>query len=392
VYRKFSADQIFNGHTFLPGKPVIIIDEGGTITDITDLSDAGGDVQQLKGIICPGFINVHCHVELSHLKGQVPEGTGLVQFVQQIMSKRGLQHSPEQKQVLMKAAIQQMYNSGIVAVGDICNTSDSITAKQTSSLHWHNFIELTGFVGATAEKRFADMQIIKEQFLQAGHKQNHFNTTLAPHAPYSVSRQLFALINEATAEQVTTIHNQETAAENELYQSKAGGFLELYQNIGIDISSFNASGKTSLQSWLPYLNRQQAIITVHNNFTSQADIDFVMEIKKDVSFCICINANRYIEQINPPIALLMKNNCKMVLGTDSLASNHQLNIWEEIKTIRQQFPSIGLATLLQWATSNGAATLQMNDRLGIIEKGKQPGLVLIEKPDDLQHSTAKRID
>lgn len=377
----------------MPGKPVIIIDETGVIKDIMDASVAGEDIQQLKGIITPGFVNAHCHTELSHLKGQVPEGTGLVQFVQQIMSKRNLQHSPEQKQVLIKAAVQQMYNSGIVAVGDICNTSDSLAAKKNSSLHWHNFIEVTGFVGATANKRFTDLGPVKDEFLhEAVNKQNYFNTTLAPHAPYSVSEQLFELINADTAGQLTTIHNQEAAAENELYQKKAGGFLELYQNIGIDISYFNATGKTSLQSWLPHLNRQQKIISVHNNFTSQHDIDFVKQTNPGISFCICINANRYIEQINPPIELLMKNNCNMVLGTDSLASNHQLNIWEEIKTIRQQFASINLETLLQWATSNGAAVLQMNDVLGSIEKGKQPGLVLIEKPDDLINSTAKRID
>lgn len=308
------------------------------------------------------------------------------------MSRRNLQHSAEQKQVLIKAAVQQMQNNGIVAVCDICNTADSLPVKEQSALHWHNFIELTGFVGATANKRFADMQITKEQFLQASNTQNYFNTTLAPHAPYSVSEQLFELINADTAGQLTTIHNQETAAEDELYKNKAGGFLELYQNIGIDIGSFNATGKSSLQSWLPYLNRRQKIIAVHNNFTSQPDIDFVKQSKKDISFCICINANRYIEKINPPIELLIKNNCNIVLGTDSLASNHQLNIWEEIKTIRQQFPAIQLETLLQWATSNGAAVLQMDDKLGSIEKGKKPGLVLVESLNDLLHSTAKRID
>lgn len=377
----------------MPGKPVIIVDEKGAIADITNLPEAGDDVQQLNGIICPGFINAHCHVELSHLKGQVREGTGLVQFVQEVMTKRNQQHSPEQKQVLIKAAVQQMFNSGIVAVGDICNTADSVESKKNSSLHWHNFIELTGFVGTTAHKRFDDLQQVKNEFLHQGsERQVYFNTTLAPHAPYSVSAQLFELINTGTAGQLTTIHNQETAAENELYQTKSGGFLELYQSIGIDISSFNATGKTSLQSWLPYLSKQQKIIAVHNNFTSQADIDFIQQTSKDINFCICINANRYIEQINPPIELLMKNDCNMVLGTDSLASNHHLNIWEEIKTIRQQFPEISLATLLQWATSNGAAALEMTDLLGSIEKGKRPGLVLIENPEDLQHSTAKRID
>lgn len=399
MYRKFSADKIFNGYSVLPGKPVIIIDKQGLIQDLVDFTEAGDDVEHFTGMITPGFINAHCHAELSHLKGQVPEGTGLVQFVQQVMNKRTQQHSEEQKAILIRAATQQMHNSGIVAVGDICNTADSLPAKKDDKMHWHNFIEVTGFIGATAAKRLADLQPVKEQFvlekLMVG-KQKYFNTTLAAHAPYSVSQQLFQLINNDTAAQLTSIHNQETAAENDLYQTKSGDFLHLYQNIGIDIDSFEQTGKSSLQSWFPYFSQQQKIIAVHNNFTNQSDLDFVKKRtktgKQSISFCICINANRYIEKINPPIELLVKNNCNIILGTDSLASNHQLSIWEEIKTIKQQFQSIHLETMLQWATSNGATALQMDDIIGTIEKGKQPGLVLIDNIKDLSIASVKRID
>ena len=127
----------------------------------------------------------------------------------------------------------------------------------------------------------------------------------------------------------------------------------------------------------------QRIIAVHNTFISKEDLTFTKSYienrTSNIAFCLCPNANLYIENNLPPIDLLVKNNCTIVLGTDSLASNHQLNMLEEIKTIQQYYPKIELQTLLQWATSNGAAALQMKEKLGSFEKGKKPGLVLIEE-------------
>ncbi|MBC7424505.1 MAG: amidohydrolase family protein, partial [Ferruginibacter sp.] len=167
-------------------------------------------------------------------------------------------------------------------------------------------------------------------------------------------------------------------AEDELYQNKTGDFLSLYKNFGIDIASFEPTGKTSLQSWLPYFTNNQSIISVHNTFASQADIVFASQ-HPHLYFCLCINANKYIEQKIPPIDLLRKNNANIVLGTDSYASNWQLNIVEEIKSIQQATSySIPLQEILQWATINGAHALQMDTVLGSFEKGKKPGVVLIQ--------------
>ena len=398
MYRKFTADNIFNGYEILPGNFVLITSEDGVVADITDRTDAGDDVEIFEGLLCPGFINAHCHVELSHLKDVIPAGTGLVEFVQQVMSNRIL--FEEVKITAMKAAELEMYNNGIVAVGDICNTADSILIKQQSKLYWHNFIEVSGFVDGMAAKRLADIKKIQEIFYN-----NHLvPATLSPHAPYSVSKTLFTDLNDETTNQLITIHNQECAAENRLYLNKEGSFLSLYKNFGIDISSFEPSGKTSLQSWLPYFNKNQSIISVHNTFTSQADIDFYMEqVKADnqvssnpsLFFCLCVNANKYIEQKIPPIELLRKNNSNIIIGTDSYASNWQLNILEEIKTIQlETFNAIPLAEILHWSTINGARALQMDNTLGSFEKDKKPGVVLIEGLNDLavtQYSSAKRI-
>lgn len=411
MYRKFSADYIFNGYQLLPANTVLITDDAGTVIDISNLQNAPEDIQHFDGLICPGFINTHCHLELSHLKGKIPSGTGLVQFVQQVIKNR---MAPEEvKQSALLQAEDEMFKAGIVAVGDICNTTDSIRIKQYTRLHWHNFIEVSGFTDAAAENRLLEMkavfrpfQLIEKQLsastCRGAFKNLQSTTSFSPHAPYSVSKKLFQLLNTQTAGQLITIHNQECTAENELYQNKSGEFLDLYKNLGIDITAFENTGLSSLRSWLPYFNSQQSVILVHNTFTNQADIDFIQQntLKGDqfatsVYHCLCINANQYIEQQAPPVNLLRDNNCVIVLGTDSYASNWQLNMLEEIKAIQKKVGnSIPLTEILGWATINGASALQMENVLGSFEKGKQPGIVYINKIEELnitQQSTATRI-
>lgn len=372
MYRKFTADQIFDGYQLQPADTVLITTPDGTVVELVNRADAGDEVQQLKGVLTPGFINAHCHLELSHLKNAVPTHTGLVQFVQTVMTTRLADESV--KTAAMAAAAQEMYAAGIVAVGDICNTADTIAVKQQSHLQWHNFIEVSGFVAEAAPKRLADIKKVQEAFFA-----QHQTAPLSPHAPYSVSTQLFSDLNLETTDQLISIHNQECAAENELYQSKSGGFLNLFAGFGIDISHFSPTQKTSLQSWLPYFSQRQRIIAVHNTFTSQADIDFARPWADALSYCLCVNANLYIEQNVPPIELLRQNNCTIVLGTDSYASNWQLSILEEMKAIQQHAPvKIPLQEMLQWATSNGARALGMDKKLGSFEKDKQPGVVLID--------------
>ncbi|MBC7934639.1 MAG: amidohydrolase family protein [Rhizobacter sp.] len=373
MYRKYKPTAIFTGTALLPENRVLVCKNDGTVEAIINEPEAGDDVELLDGLLSPGFINAHCHIELSHFKGIIPEHTGLVNFVGQVMTRRE-EKNAEEKLAAMQAAQQELWESGTVAVGDICNTTDSFIIKQNSPLYWHNFIEVTGFVDAAAQKRLIDAEQILKQFLQTSSMVNG-QASMVPHAPYSVSKALFQLLNDRTANQIITIHNQESTAEDELYKTKSGDFLAFYKNFGIDISSFEPTAKSGLQSWLPYFNNHQKIISVHNSFTSQADIDFA---QNKLSFCLCPNANLYIENVLPPVELLVQNDCNIILGTDSYASNHQLNMMAEIDTIQKNFPLIPLATILQWATLNGAKALGIEKDFGSFEKGKRPGLVLIK--------------
>ncbi len=388
-YRKIKGNNIFDGYQFVGNDKVLVTQADGTIEAIINEKDAGEDVQNLDGIICPGFVNAHCHIELSHLKNKIPQHTGLVNFIVDILKLRAA--DDEIKQDAMRQAEEELYNGGTVAVGDICNTTDSIFLKKNSKLYWHNFIELSGFAEDIAELRFENGQNVYQQFSKELHSSNYmdsqvplaggFRGAFSPHAPYSVSSKLFQLINENSAGKTLSIHNQETAFENEFLQNKTGDFLRLYENLGINISSFVPTNKSSLQSWLPQLHHAKKIISVHNSFTNEDDLIFANNFSstQEMYFCLCPNANLYIENTLPPIDVLMKNNCNIVLGTDSYASNTQLNIFEEIKTIQKNFPDILLEKILQWATINGARALGFDDVLGSFEKGKKAGIVLIKE-------------
>lgn len=374
-YRKFRADQLFDGYRLLDDQHVLITTEDGTIETIALLNNAGDDIQKIDGILSPGFINCHCHLELSHLKGAIPEKTGLVDFVLDVVTKR---HYPDE-QVLeaIEKAEDEMLANGIVAVGDICNNALTIPQKIKGRIWYHNFIEASGFHPSVVEQRF---QRSVDFFREYG---SHYSipvesNSIVPHAPYSVAEELWEKIIHFPGNHLFTIHNQETAAENEWFKNKQGEFLKLYEKMNIDISNFQPSGKSSLQTYLPKFLPNQTLILVHNVHSDEEDILFAKNSGNKIYWCLCPHANKYISDQLPAVEMLLQHNCDIVLGTDSLASNHQLSILAEMKLIQEQFPTIETGKLLRWATINGAKALQMDSMLGSFEKGKKPGVIVIE--------------
>lgn len=376
-YRKFQADKIFTGFEFLDPGHVLIMDEDGKVMEILAEMDAGEGIERYRGILCPGFINAHCHLELSHLKNTIPPHTGLIPFLLDVVSKR----DHDQSLILdcIENAEKEMELEGIVAVGDICNTSITLQSKCKSKIKWNNFIEVLGMKDEKAEANLLHYEGILDAFNGAA---TNMKSSLVPHAPYSISNKTFEGINNRTGHSIVSMHSQENPAEDELYAKGTGDFIRLFNKLGLAESPFPVSGKSSLQSCLPYFNKQQRIILVHNTFTAAEDIVFALDHAKEylsgIHFCICANANRYIENQMPPIDLLMKHKAEIILGTDSYSSNWQLSIAAEIRTIRKELPEIPLQRILQWATINGARALERDDALGSFEPGKKPGIVLLD--------------
>ena len=92
AFQKFRSDHLFDGYSLLDDQNVLITSDEGLVEDIVNKNEAGDDVQLFSGILSPGFINCHCHLELSHMRGLIPERTGLVKFVLDVVRQR---HFPE---------------------------------------------------------------------------------------------------------------------------------------------------------------------------------------------------------------------------------------------------------------------------------------------------------
>jgi cytosine/adenosine deaminase-related metal-dependent hydrolase len=388
MYQKFQATQLFTGTELLQDQLVLITKQDGTVEGIVGLEDAGDDIQSFEGVLSPGFINAHCHLELSHMKGMIPTETGLGEFVKQIV---GLRKVPEaQIQEAIVNAETEMIANGIVAVGDISNTTDTLAQKEKNNLAYYNFVEIYDLDPTLAPDKMIAGLAVQKQFTDSG-----LTASLIPHAPYSVTFALWKLLAKHFGSHTITMHNQETPAENEFFETKTGSFLSMYERTKISLDFFHATGLSSLQSVLPFFKNASTSILVHNSFTTAADINAVDKEMPNTFWCLCPNANQYIEKTMPPIELLQKHSAKIIVGTDSLASNWSLNILDELKTIQKHSPSIPLAEMLTWATLNGALALQMDKRLGSFETGKKPGVVLIEGVNEYgsltAHTSSRRI-
>jgi len=373
--RFISANQIFSGKEFLPPNTALVVNDNGLIEDlITKESLESSNIEHFEGIISPGFINTHCHLELSHLKDLIKQHTGIVDFGLSVMKHRN-DFSAELQEEAMRLADKEMQTQGIVAVGDISNTTDSIKTKQESDLYYHSFIELIALNPERANLVFDTGKQLLSKYSKA-----RLLASLAPHAPYSASIELIKKITDdcLLSNKPTSIHNQESKAENDFFNFKSGDYLRLYETINVPIDYFKATGKSSLQTIISSLNQKVNTLLVHNTFSNKDDIEKAKSVHQQLYWCLCPNANLYIENTLPDINLLNSSNCTLTIGTDSLASNSNLSIINEINTILKYQPNISIELLLNAATYNGAKFLGIENQFGLLKKNKKCGINLIE--------------
>lgn len=383
--KSFRADYVFPVYADPVKNGIVTVDDLGKIISVTDHHNPpDGPIEQLSGIICPGFVNTHCHTELSHLKEKIKPGNGLISFIKDIQSVR----NSDQKLVedAIELADKEMYDNGIVAVGDISNTNFSLPMKAKSKLYYHTFVETFGFLPQNALDVFNKALALLSEF-------KPMPSSITPHAPYSVSKDLFKLIKKycEDGQNLISIHNQENEDENKFYRYKLGGFLDLYQHFGIDISYFKPQARNSMQSIIPLLTNKQDILLVHNTCTNLKDIYFIKRFDRKINWCFCPNANLYIEGKLPKVELFVDQGFNITLGTDSLASNNGLCILSEMRIIQKKFPAISTQRLIEWGTLNGAEFLGIDEDKGSLQAGKTPGLNLITGLDGLKLTPESKV-
>ena len=376
--KKVSADHIFDAtsKSFLQDHTLLI--ENDIIVDLIPTKDAGDGIKFYDGFLMPGMINTHCHLELSHMKGIIPSGTGLLNFLQKVVALR--EFPIEEITDAIQKADDEMYKGGIVAVGDISNSAHTVATKAKSTIKYYSFIEMFDLLNENLTLGAIDQySAVYEQHESDSKNKKSF----VPHAPYSVTERLFDFIKTNNKKgQTVSIHNQEVPDENELFLSGTGGFLDFFKNFGLPLSNFNPLNKTSIFYAMKNMDPKQRNLFVHNTMSTKADIEAAHHWSNNVYWATCANANLYIENRLPDYQTFMDLDAKMTIGTDSLSSNWQLSVWEEIKTIKKYNDFIPLEELLTWATINGAQALGFENEIGSFEKGKKPGVVHVSYCED----------
>jgi cytosine/adenosine deaminase-related metal-dependent hydrolase len=374
--KRFASQYIITNSGPLLKRGIITADDSGVIIAVEDTEGNLKEEHSTEfhnGIIIPGFVNCHCHLELSHLKNCISKETGLGGFIEQVKGTRELNN--EDISSAISSADNLMYKEGVVLCADICNTSDSFNIKKESKIKYINLLEVFGLDPEKAIKRFDEIIRVAEKAEELD--LIHF---LVPHSAYSMSLSLFRLLrNKSLHNRVTSIHFMESAGENTFLSSHTGSLLSSYERSGL-LPPRLETALSHTDIVISEISNSGNLILVHNTF---ADRDSVRSVQKreNLYWCLCPNSNLYIENKVPPLSLFQDEDCDIVIGTDSLASNSQLSVLEELKTLQSAFPDTSIQDLIKWATINGARALCEEAQFGSIETGKKPGLLLLQNVD-----------
>lgn len=393
--RRIAANYIFP----IEGKPIrngyIDIDDEGKVMSVGVLEKESGSTEFYNGILCPGFTNAHCHIELSHLKGKFRKGTGMAGFIDQINALRD-SASKDDRIAAVEREMKKMYEEGVTSLGDISNCDESFEAKSKSPIYSRSFIEVFGTEAEDADNIIADAKAIAEKGRSMG-----LDAAVTPHSPYTMSPELITAAAAAGLEfGYISYHNQESQEEDDMIGYHKGPLYENYRSRHLSI--VEAQNKPALLYFLDRIKKihpapfNEHVLLVHDTVTNEECIEAATEILKNCYWVTCPLSNLFIHKRLAPLRLFMKHNLNIAVGTDSLSSNDILSMVEEIKCIEENFPDIPLDTILGWCCRGGAEALGRYNDTGSFTPGKHPGIVLIDNIDFsnmklTKQSTSKRL-
>ncbi len=358
----------------------LLVDDEGKIMDILKPGESlEGEIPEeyFKGLLCPAFVNAHCHLELSWMKDKIPAPNGLDGFIRAVEQLKA--QSPENKAAAMQEADDQMFAAGTAVCGDISNGPGSFAIKKGSKIKYHTFIEVFGSHPDRAEQNFKNALTLANKHESVLGD----NYSISPHAPYSVSVQLFGLI-KAHAEKggkALSIHYHESPDENRFFLRGDGPVYERMLSYGIPPDLIPQHHKNTAEILAALLPQKVPTLFVHNTFSGESDLEFLGKHFPKASFCLCPQSNLRISRQLPDIHLMRRMGLNICLGTDSLASAGKLSVLEEILILQERFPRIPTKEFLRWGTQNGAEALGFGASFGRLAKNKKPGIIHIRAFD-----------
>ena len=372
--KRFTAEYVYT----LAGEPLrhafVEVEDDGTVVR-TGVCPAGEAVE--AGILCPGFVNAHCHVELSYMKGLFKKGTGMAGFIDQINELRDTS-SMEDKVAALQEQMDQMWAHGVQAMADISNCADSFAVKAAHPMYTRTFLEVFGAQPSECNQVMAGVRKLQEQAHGFG-----LDAAPTPHSCYTMSPELVSASSAAGLEDgFLSFHSEESDQEEQMMMHGSGPMWD--NRVANGIPTPPVTGTTSLEYFLQRLRAaglpepvQGHVLLVHECCLTPEGAASAKKALAQPFLAICPLSNLFIHNTLPPISVMRESGIPICVGTDSLSSNDQLDMVAELLCLQQAFPEVSLQELLTWACLNGARFLGKEDVMGSLEAGKKPGVVRI---------------
>jgi aminodeoxyfutalosine deaminase len=341
--------------------------------------DDAGEVDLGQVVVMPGLVNAHTHLELSYLRGQVPPGSTFVAWIRAVIAARRDHPDPGTAEVLgaVERGIAEAVACGTAIVGDVSNTLTTFNALSRSPLAAVVFHELIGF-------RVADPVALvagATQQIDALPPTERVRASLAAHAPYSVGPLVLRAIRHAVDRDpfaTCSVHLAESAEEVEFIRSAGGPWRELLEELGVWDPAWTAPGVSPAQ----YLDESGflsgRVVAVHGVHMTPADLQLL--VSRGMTLVTCPRSNEYTRAGRPPIEAFYNSGVRVAVGTDSLASTPDLNVFAELAAMRRIAPAVPASLLLESATRQGARALAFDGEYGTIEPGKRARLLAVDVP------------
>ena len=387
--KRIAAEYVF---TLEPGGPLadgfVEYDDAGTVLRTGICDNVREEETFLEGAIVPGFVNTHCHLELSHLQGRFRKGTGMAGFIDQINALRDTSDRAHRMECAGRW-LDTMWRQGVSAMGDISNGDESFLAKSSSPMYTRTFLEVFGSEPRDCGSVMASVRALQEKAHGYG-----LDAAPTPHSCYTTSPELLTASSaDALAAGFLSYHSQESPEEEQMIGGGCGALYENRKKYGM--STPPVTGRPSLMYFIDRVGKvhpapfHEHVLLVHEVCLTEEAADAAMAAFRSLYVALCPMSNLFIHNMLPPVELMRRKGMKITLGTDSLSSNDTLDMVREMYCLQSSFPDVSLGEILTWACLNGAEFLGKDKELGSITAGKRPGLVFIDKISDGGRLTAE---
>jgi cytosine/adenosine deaminase-related metal-dependent hydrolase len=375
------GDAVVTGDADVLRDGAVVVDDRGLVIDVGRAGDvlplhAGAKTETIRGVLLPGLVNAHTHIELSAMRGQVPGGAGFVPWVEHLIGAR-VSVRPELDAEAIESAVQELVALGTVAVAEVTNSLAAVRALARHGIIGCIFHEVFGLDLEALERRVRELpQVVEEHAMPWPSPELTYAPT--PHTLYTTHAEVARrLVREASEKGVrVSIHLAEHAAERRYLQQGDGPIVGWYEaRLKLPHASLRWPGRSPVDFADDLGALTPNVLCVHLTDARPEELAKVAERGAPVVFCP--RSNLYIETRLPPLLAARAAGLSPALGTDSLASSPSLDVLAEARALADRFSTVPARELVRMATWNGACALGRPD-IGRIARGTRPGIFAIE--------------